>query len=83
MLIRMLSTERTTFSIFNFGHDRHGIWIRNGHHTQTTLDNVTAHLETMEANLGGPKIENAFRVAVASRHGNSPTAMLILRDGGV
>ncbi|KAK1230409.1 hypothetical protein PQX77_006500 [Marasmius sp. AFHP31] len=25
---------------FNFGHDCHGIWIRSGHHTETTLDNT-------------------------------------------
>ncbi|KAK1234895.1 hypothetical protein PQX77_001895 [Marasmius sp. AFHP31] len=35
----------------------------------------------MEPNLGGTKIENAYKVTIASRHGNSPTAMLILKDG--
>ncbi|KAK1217467.1 hypothetical protein PQX77_019879 [Marasmius sp. AFHP31] len=37
----------------------------------------------MEPNLGGIKIENASKVAVTSRHGNSPTVMFILTDGEV
>ncbi|KAJ8091380.1 hypothetical protein PM082_015098 [Marasmius tenuissimus] len=83
MLIRMLPTERTTFNIFSFGHDCHEMWARSGNYTQTTLDYATTHIEAMEANLGGTKIENALKVAIASRHGNSPTAMFILTDGEV
>ncbi|KAL0063254.1 hypothetical protein AAF712_009856 [Marasmius tenuissimus] len=66
MLIRMLPTERTTFNVFSFGHDCHEMWARSGNYTQTTLDYATTHIEAMEANLGGTKIENALKVAIAS-----------------
>ncbi|KAK1220944.1 hypothetical protein PQX77_016257 [Marasmius sp. AFHP31] len=64
----------------NFGHDCDRMWVRSGHYT---LDDATTHTETMEASLGGTKIENPLKVAIVSRHGNSPApmAMFILTDG--
>ncbi|KAK1234666.1 hypothetical protein PQX77_002127 [Marasmius sp. AFHP31] len=59
MPIRMFPTEKTTFNIFNFGHDnddRHGMWVRGGHYTQTTLGNTTTHTEAMEPNLGDGEV---------------------------
>ncbi|KAK1217841.1 hypothetical protein PQX77_019496 [Marasmius sp. AFHP31] len=84
-LTRMLSTERTTFSIFNFGHDQHGIWIRSGHHTHTTLDNTSRQPTSKPwkpiAEVPKSRTHTKSLSPPESRHGNSPTAMLILKDG--
>ena len=50
---------------------------------QTTLDEATKHVDSMQANYGGTEIRAALESVFTVRKTDRPTSLFVLTDGDV
>ncbi|KAF9220068.1 VIT-domain-containing protein [Gyrodon lividus] len=83
MLLRLLPNSQTTFNIFSFGSHFTSFRPRSIPLDQTSLNEATSHVGTMEADYGGTEIPQVLQAAFDSRGLDRPAVVFLLTDGGI
>ncbi|KAF9070048.1 von Willebrand factor type A domain-containing protein, partial [Rhodocollybia butyracea] len=83
VLLRGLPTSGTTFNIFSFGSTATKLWPSSRQYSQSTLDEATGHIDSMQANYGGTEIASALQLVYDSlpKPLQRPVAVFLLTDG--
>lgn len=72
------------FNIIGFGSCTQPLFDGSRAYDEDSLQEASAHVAAMQADLGGTEILDALRLALeAPRHGNLPRQVVVLTDGGV
>ncbi|KAI8808465.1 hypothetical protein BJ742DRAFT_808698 [Cladochytrium replicatum] len=74
---------RSYFNIIGFGNSLDALFLTSAEYTQETLKTATAHVDKMDANLGGTDIHLALTSAFTGRRKDMPSQIIILTDGEV
>ncbi|GAA6005506.1 VIT and vWA domain-containing protein [Rhodotorula paludigena] len=82
VLLRSLPHRDTTFNIVSFGSTHSALWEKGSRaYNQSTLDEATKHVDSMEANFGGTEICSALDYVFKVRDTKRPTSVFVLTDG--
>ncbi|THG97060.1 hypothetical protein EW026_g4874 [Hermanssonia centrifuga] len=81
MLLRSLPRQGTSFNIFSFGYHCDSLWQKSMQYDASTLEIATMHIDDMEANYGGTRLQFALNQVFNARLSSSPTAVFVLTDG--
>ncbi|GAA6046393.1 hypothetical protein JCM3770_004897 [Rhodotorula araucariae] len=82
VLLRSLPHKDTTFNIVSFGSSHEAQWSKGSRaYNQSTLDEATRLVDSMEANLGGTEIRAALDYVFQLRDSKRPTSVFVLTDG--
>ncbi|KAE9385649.1 hypothetical protein BT96DRAFT_572419 [Gymnopus androsaceus JB14] len=83
VLLRGLPRVGTAFNFVSFGTNTTKLWKSSRAYSQTTLEEATNHIDSMQANYGGTEIASALRVVYDSlpKPLLRPVAILLLTDG--
>ncbi|KAJ3928265.1 MAG: von Willebrand factor type A domain-containing protein [Lentinula lateritia] len=84
VLLRGLPTNGTTFNIFSFGSEATKLWDQSRAYDQSSLEEATLHVDSMQADYGGTEIASALRLVYDSLPKSliRPVAVFLLTDGG-
>ncbi|THG94547.1 hypothetical protein EW026_g6946 [Hermanssonia centrifuga] len=97
MLLRCLPSQGTRFNIFSFGRCCDSLWQKSMPYDVSTLEiavlqvlckrntehffSQTMHIDDMQANYGGTRIQTALNKVLDFSSSSSPTAIFVLTDG--
>ncbi|GAA6004951.1 hypothetical protein JCM10207_008461 [Rhodosporidiobolus poonsookiae] len=83
VLLRSLPHAGTTFNIVSFGSGHDSLWSEGSRaYNQSTLDEATRHVDSMDANYGGTELRKALEDgAFALRKQDKATSIFVLTDG--
>ncbi|VDB86652.1 unnamed protein product [Peniophora sp. CBMAI 1063] len=83
ILLRILPNEGSSFNIFCFGSTCVRMWMGSRPYNQANVDEASAYISNITAELGGTEINAAMKVVLASRSASVPTIIYALTDGEV
>ncbi|KAJ3883118.1 hypothetical protein F5051DRAFT_318445, partial [Lentinula edodes] len=83
VLLRSLPTKDTTFNFVSFGSRATTLWRHSREYTQSTVDEATNHVDSLQADYGGTEIPTALRTVFTSLQKplRKPVAVFLLTDG--
>ncbi|GAW08655.1 VIT-domain-containing protein [Lentinula edodes] len=83
ILLRGLPTSGTTFNIVSFGAKATKLWDVSRQYSQTSLEEATNHVDSMQADYGGTEIASALSLVYSSlpKPLARPVAVILLTDG--
>ncbi|KAJ4469718.1 hypothetical protein C8J55DRAFT_492013 [Lentinula edodes] len=83
ILLRGLPTFGTTFNIVSFGTKATKLWDISRQYSQTSLEEATNHVDSMQADYGGTEIASALSLVYSSlpKPLARPVAVILLTDG--
>ncbi|KAH7880474.1 uncharacterized protein C8R40DRAFT_1065513 [Lentinula edodes] len=83
VLLRSLPTKDTTFNLVSFGSRATTLWRHSREYTQSTVDEATNHVDSLQADYGGTEIPTALRTVFTSLQKplRKPVAVFLLTDG--
>ncbi|KAJ3815045.1 hypothetical protein F5876DRAFT_31533, partial [Lentinula aff. lateritia] len=83
VLLRSLPTKDTTFNLVSFGSRATTLWGHSREYTQSTVDEATNHVDSLQADYGGTEIPIALRTVFTSLQKplRKPVAVFLLTDG--
>lgn len=71
------------FNICSFGTYYSFLWPRSVPYTQETLDQATAHVSSIDANLGGTEMLAPLKATIEQRYRDMPLEIMVLTDGSI
>ncbi|KAH9924780.1 von Willebrand factor type A domain-containing protein [Fomitopsis serialis] len=83
ILLQSLPSDGTCFNIISFGSRFSALWSSSQTYTPDTLAVAEKHVDGMQPNFGGTKIEAALESIYQSRRTQIPTSVIILTDGDI
>ncbi|KAK7451741.1 von Willebrand factor A domain-containing protein 5A [Stygiomarasmius scandens] len=83
LLLRLLPAKGTFFNVFGFGSTVEHYWPKSNSYTQDAMQEMSDHITTIQANLGGTEIHQALDAVFHSRLKTVSTAVFVLTDGEV
>ena len=86
IMLKSLPTRGTTFNLWSFGSYYTSLWPTSQHYCAQTVAAAVAHVDSLDANYDGTRIESALRAVFDNVHGRSkedavPTTVIVLTDG--
>ncbi|KAJ3529473.1 hypothetical protein NM688_g7851 [Phlebia brevispora] len=81
LLLRALPARGTTFNVFSFGSLHDSLWEESRKYDEQSLEEATAHVDSMLANYGGTKLREALEAIFETRCVSLPTSVFVLTDG--
>ncbi|KLO09260.1 hypothetical protein SCHPADRAFT_916702 [Schizopora paradoxa] len=82
-LMKGLPSKNTSFNIVSFGSHFSALWDKSVVYNRENVAAAIAHIDTMDANMGGTEIGSALDWVSSHRLPNKPTAVIVLTDGEV
>ncbi|CAI7587167.1 unnamed protein product [Penicillium pancosmium] len=71
------------FNLCSFGSMHHFLWPQSKVYDKSSLDEASAYVETLNADMGGTNLTSAVKSTVASRLNDKELEVLILTDGQI
>ncbi|GAA6037833.1 hypothetical protein JCM8097_005062 [Rhodosporidiobolus ruineniae] len=82
VLLRSLPHKGTAFNVVSFGSSNQHLWPEGSRpYNQSTLDEATRHVDSMQADFGGTETRSALEAVFEKRKSDRPTAVFLLTDG--